>query len=71
MDGIAEFDASEQVLVLIAHDNSMLPVLKAEEDDGIGRFFPRRSLDKWKDADLKKKGKWLFLGDFEVTSTEN
>ncbi|RAK90825.1 metallo-beta-lactamase superfamily protein [Aspergillus costaricaensis CBS 115574] len=69
--GIAEFDASEQVLVLIAHDHTMLSIFKGEEDGDNGWFFPKRSLDKWREAGLKNKGKWLFLEDFEVHSTES
>ena len=71
MKGIAEFDASEQVLVLIAHDHTMLSIFKGEEDGDIGWFFPKRPLDKWREAGLKSKGKWLFLEDFEVPSAES
>ncbi|GLB23258.1 hypothetical protein AtubIFM61612_003848 [Aspergillus tubingensis] len=69
--GIADFDDSEQVLVLIAHDHTMLSIFKGEEDGDVGWFFPKRSLDRWRAAGLKKKGKWLFLEDFEVPSTES
>lgn len=71
VNGIAEFDASDQVLVLIAHDHTMLSIFTGEEDGGIGWFFPKMPLNDWKDADLKKRGKWLFLKDFEVPSTES
>ncbi|PYH28347.1 MBL fold metallo-hydrolase [Aspergillus neoniger CBS 115656] len=71
VNGIAEFDASDQVLVLIAHDHTMLSIFTDEEDGSIGWFFPKMTLNDWKDADLKRKGKWLFLKDFEVPSTES
>ncbi|GKZ49505.1 hypothetical protein AbraIFM66951_002074 [Aspergillus brasiliensis] len=71
VDGISEFDASEQVLVIIAHDHTMLPIFKGDGGDDSGWFFPMRSLDTWKDADLGNRGKWLFLSDFEVPSRDS
>lgn len=46
------FDAHPDVLVIIAHDVSLLPLLS---------FFPEGSLDDWKASGLKEKGRWAFV----------
>ncbi|KAL6230243.1 hypothetical protein BDW75DRAFT_76430 [Aspergillus navahoensis] len=65
IEGLSEFDESDDVLVVIAHDHSLLPILTGEEDGDQGWLFPKRSLGSWKEAGLKHRGMWRFLGDFE------
>lgn len=50
-----EFDASEDILVCIAHDASLLGQIP---------FYPER-LNEWKKSGLKKEVAWRFCGDFE------
>jgi hypothetical protein len=54
VEGMQEFDASNDVLVIIAHDGSLLGALD---------FFPD-SLNNWRERDLDAKSRWRFLGDF-------
>jgi len=54
VEGMQEFDASDDVLVIIAHDGSLLGALD---------FFPD-SLNNWREKDLDVKSRWRFLGDF-------
>lgn len=49
-----DFDASEDVLVAIAHDSSLLSVVD---------FFPKRA-NEWKEKGWKQTGRWRFLEDF-------
>ncbi|KAL4899194.1 hypothetical protein BDW74DRAFT_189460 [Aspergillus multicolor] len=65
IEGLAGFDESEDVFVVIAHDHSLLPIFSGEEDGDQGWLFPKRSLDGWKEAGLKGRGMWRFLADFE------
>lgn len=51
---MADFDASEDVFVVIAHDASLLDVVE---------FFPK-SANAWKEKGWKERGHWRFLGDF-------
>lgn len=53
--GLQEFDAAENVLLLVAHDDSVKDALE---------FFPD-SINDWFEKDLAKKVKWNFLADFE------
>lgn len=55
IEGMQEFDADENVLVVVAHDESLLDVLE---------FFPK-GLNDWRSEGLGEKGRWAFLGDFE------
>ena len=55
IDGLQEFDAQENVLLLVAHDESVLGVLD---------FYPK-PVNDWFEKDVAKKVKWNFLGDFE------
>ena len=48
-----QFDASENVLRIMAHDSALLEVLD---------FFPN-SANEWKDKGWKRVGQWRFLGD--------
>ncbi|KAG9586847.1 Metallo-hydrolase/oxidoreductase, partial [Aureobasidium melanogenum] len=54
VEGMQEFDASDDILLIIAHDASLLGVLD---------FFPE-SLNHWREKDLDAKTRWRFLGGF-------
>lgn len=55
-----EFDAAENVFVVIAHDGSLLhPEVGME-------WFPEGTLKDWKKKDLARKARWGFLRDFET-----
>ncbi|KAK7883766.1 hypothetical protein LTR67_010928 [Exophiala xenobiotica] len=52
-----EFDAADNVFVIIAHDASIL-------DERVGiEWFPRGDLRTWKARDCAKKARWGFLQD--------
>lgn len=51
---LQDVDALDEVLVVIAHDKSLLSVLE---------FFPKYA-DKFYEKGWAKDGKWLFLKDF-------
>lgn len=55
VQGLQEFDASDDMLLIIAHDASVLGALD---------FFPD-SMNNWREKDLDKKARWRFVGDFE------
>lgn len=57
IDGLGEFDAHENVLLLTAHDDAVV-------DPPQIQFYPK-TLNEWHAQDIGKKVKWLFLGDFE------
>jgi hypothetical protein len=61
IEGLKEFDASENILVVVAHDASLLP----ESDEENTWLFPQ-PLTGWKKAGLKEKVKWRFLKDFKT-----
>ncbi|KAL2355243.1 beta-lactamase-like protein [Cryomyces antarcticus] len=52
--GVEEFDAADNVLVAIAHDDTLLDVLD---------FYPK-TLNHWREKDLSNKVRWTFLRDF-------
>lgn len=54
IDKIIEADAQDEVLVVMAHDDSLLPVLD---------FFPKYAND-FKQKGWAEEGRWLFLKDF-------
>ncbi|QDS75268.1 hypothetical protein FKW77_000861 [Venturia effusa] len=54
IEGVEEFDADENVLVVIAHDASLKDVVN---------FFPKPA-NEWRAKDWGKNGRWRFLGDF-------
>ena len=54
--GLQEFDAADNVLLLVAHDNSVKDVLT---------LYPKSAND-WREKDLAKKARWNFLADFEA-----
>lgn len=52
------FDAAHNVLVVIAHDATIL-------DQTIGlEWFPHGTLKNWKAANSAEKVRWMFLKDF-------
>ncbi|KAJ9664946.1 hypothetical protein H2201_004998 [Coniosporium apollinis] len=54
VQGVEEFDAAEEVLVVMAHDESLRGCL---------RFWPER-VDGWWEEGVGKRGRWAFLRDF-------
>ena len=57
IDGLGEFDAYENVLALMAHDDAVVDPAQFD-------MYPK-SLNDWYEKGIAKKVKWLFLGDFE------
>lgn len=57
INSMKEFDASEDVLVCLAHDPTLLEVLPVMND--------RRgeTLNDWKQKDMKEKLRWRFLNE--------
>lgn len=53
--GLQEFDANENVLLIVAHDDSVGDLLE---------FYPE-SINHWAEKDMARKAKWSFLKDFE------
>jgi len=53
---LQEFDASEDVLVCIAHDRTML---------GNVDFYPK-AINDWQEKKVQKNIRWLFVGDFDL-----
>ncbi|RAH84641.1 metallo-beta-lactamase superfamily protein [Aspergillus japonicus CBS 114.51] len=64
IDLLTKFDADERVLVLTAHDHSLLPIFTGAEDGNAGWCFPHRTLNGWREAGLADRGRWRFLNDF-------
>ncbi|KAK5128377.1 hypothetical protein LTR85_003045 [Meristemomyces frigidus] len=58
IDGLGEFDAHKNVLLLVAHDDAVIDPPQID-------FFPK-TLNDWYEKGVGEKVKWLFLGDFEV-----
>ncbi|KAJ3538151.1 hypothetical protein NM208_g6034 [Fusarium decemcellulare] len=54
---LTEFDAKDEVFVVLAHDNSLLDVID---------FFPKRAND-WKEKGWKEESRWRFLKDFQAS----
>jgi len=54
IEGLQEFDADPHVLLLVAHDESVMDVLD---------FYPK-VMNDWFEKDLAKKAKWKFLEDY-------
>nr|POE50733.1 cytochrome p450 monooxygenase mpade [Quercus suber] len=57
--GLGEFDAHENVLVLLAHDDAVVDPPQFD-------FYPKQ-LNDWHSQGIGAKIKWMFLGDFEAT----
>ena len=58
LEALRQFDAAENVFVIIAHDDTLL-----NPEVGI-EWFPHGSLKNWKVDDLATKARWRFLKDF-------
>ena len=57
LDGLGEFDAHENVLALMAHDDAVVDPAQFD-------FYPK-SINDWYQQGIGSKVKWLFLGDFD------
>lgn len=55
---LQEFDASDNVLLVIAHDTAPL-----DPKSGF-QFFPNGTLNDWKKDRINEKIRWAFLDDF-------
>ena len=51
---MGEFDAHENILTMIAHDDTMVNVVGT---------FPKTTANDWKSKGWREKGMWKFLGD--------
>lgn len=60
---MGEFDAHENILSIIAHDDTMVNVVGT---------FPHMLANAWKSKGWREKGMWKFLGDLgeAVEATE-
>jgi hypothetical protein len=56
LEGLTEFDAHENILVVLAHDASLRDVVG---------FYPQDAND-WKQKLWRNKGRWRFLTDFKA-----
>ncbi|KAK4541155.1 hypothetical protein LTR36_008229 [Oleoguttula mirabilis] len=63
IDGLGEFDAHENVLLLVAHDDAIVDPPQID-------FYPE-PLNDWHEKGVGEKVKWLFLGDFEAAVEAN
>ncbi|OQE27067.1 hypothetical protein PENFLA_c006G06851 [Penicillium flavigenum] len=68
LQGIQELDACENVLVIIAHDGGILPILQQANGKQSSFLFPRGELNEWQDNDIKEAIKWHFLSDLAIRS---
>jgi len=57
IEGLGEFDAHENVLLLLAHDDSVVDPAQID-------LYPK-TLNDWYEKGIGQKVKWLFLGDFD------
>ncbi|KAK2054099.1 metallo-beta-lactamase superfamily protein [Colletotrichum caudatum] len=55
LEAVKRFDASPDVFVVGAHDDSL---------HGVMEYFPKPA-NEWKRKGWKESGRWLFLGDFK------
>lgn len=53
---LGEFDAHENILTMIAHDDTMVDVVG---------MFPNTLANDWKSKGWRERGVWKFLGDLE------
>ncbi|CAK7230983.1 hypothetical protein SEUCBS140593_007772 [Sporothrix eucalyptigena] len=65
IQSMQEFDAAQNVLVIIAHDCAPL-----EPESGF-TFFPHGSLNNWKAEKLDERIRWNFLDDFAPAAEKN
>lgn len=59
---MGDFDAQENILTMIAHDNTMVDVVG---------MFPDVKANDWKSKGWREKGMWKFLTDFEEAVEAN
>jgi glyoxylase-like metal-dependent hydrolase (beta-lactamase superfamily II) len=64
LDVLREFDAADNVFVIIAHDDTLL-----DPEMGI-EWFPHGTLRDWKAKGLAQRSRWAFLKDFEQAVKE-
>jgi hypothetical protein len=64
MHDVGDFDAAENVLVVIAHDPALL-----EADSGVD-WFPKGLLNGWKDKGVAENIRWTFLNDFAEAAVQ-
>jgi hypothetical protein len=57
IDGLGEFDAHENVLMLMAHDDAVVDPAQLD-------FYPS-TLNDWHEKEVGRKVKWLFLADLD------
>ncbi|EME88601.1 uncharacterized protein MYCFIDRAFT_46199 [Pseudocercospora fijiensis CIRAD86] len=57
IDGLGEFDAHENILMLMAHDDAVVDPPQFD-------FYPK-SLNSWLSQGIGQKVKWMFFRDFE------
>ena len=62
VEHMGDFDADDNILTMIAHDNTMLEVVD---------FFPKASANDWKKKGWREKGMWQFLRDFHGAIKED
>lgn len=61
LENVQSFDADPNIFLIIAHDNSLLPVID---------LFPFE-VNGWKEEDWKARSRWRFLEDFDIASGGN
>ncbi|KAM7193229.1 Beta-lactamase-like protein [Rhypophila sp. PSN 637] len=65
---LQEFDAQKNILILAAHDESLLDLNLnlgiSLDPEHMPTFFPKGTLDNWFEYGLKDKLTWVFLRDF-------
>ncbi len=57
IDKLAEFDADENVFVAVAHDEGLIDVCD---------WFPKGSVNAWKEKGWKEASRWGFLNELPV-----
>lgn len=57
IDGVVELDANANVLVCLAHDGGLLPIVD---------WFPHGNINAWKEKGWKEKCKWGFLNELPL-----
>lgn len=57
LDTMKAFDADPNVLICIAHDSGLLPILN---------FFPNGTINDWKAKCMKEAAAWGFLNEMPI-----
>lgn len=57
VDKMHEWDAAENIFVVVAHDRTLFDLFE---------YFPQSDARQWRAKGWKEKGRWRFLGDFDV-----